>query len=120
MVKQVFVTASIAAGATADVTPTQIRSAPEMRRIESVGISGATVNTGLLRLRVNGVELTNNGIPNGVTRTAGQVIDQASDVIEINYDVNENEVIELLLTNTSAGALTYFVFYSILDASDME
>lgn len=120
MVKQVFLTSSIAAGTTADVTPTQIRTTPEGRRIVALGISGATVNTGNLRLRVNGVELTNNGIPNGVTRTAGQVIDQASDVIEINYDVNENEVIEMLVTNTSAGALTYYVFYDILDASDME
>lgn len=120
MVQQIFLSQSIAAGATADVTPTQIRTRPETRMLKAVGISGATVNTGLLTVRVDGNVLTNTGIPNGVTRTAGQVIDQASDVLPLEYLIMPNEVVELLITNTSAGALTYYVYYEIEDESDME
>lgn len=120
MAQQIFLTASIAANTTSDVTPTQIRTAPQLRALRNVGISGATVNTGVLRIRINGKEFTNTGIVNGVTRTAGAPIDQSSDIVDIDAVINENEPLEMLVSNTSGGALTYYVAYTMEEESDLE
>lgn len=118
MVQQIFLTASIAANTTSDVTPTQIRTSNARRRLAQIGINGATVNTALLNVRVNGVQITNSGISNGVTRTAGAAVDQVSDVIPIDYIINPNEILEILVSNTTGGALTFYVAYDIESEED--
>jgi len=114
---QIFLTVSIAANSTADVTPTLIKTSSEARLLNAVAISGATVNTGKLHVKIAGTEITSNGIINGVTRTAGQVI-SSDDYVDMNYVIPENDPLVLEIDNTSAGALTYYVYYDIEDASD--
>lgn len=113
MVKQIFLTASIAANSTADVTPTLLRSAPYQRVLNVIGVSGAAVNTGRMRVIIDGTEQLT--LLNGVTRTAGQPIDFSSDVVEAGILIDSNETLVLNMDNTTAGALTYYVAIAVED-----
>lgn len=113
MAKQIFVTASIAANSTADVTPTLLRSAPYQRLLNVIGISGANINTGKLHVLIDGTEQLT--LLNGVTRTAGQPIDFSSDVVEAQILIEPNETLVLNVDNTTAGALTYYIAIDVED-----
>ena len=68
--KQIFLTASVPANSTLDVTPTLMKTDTFQRIIHDIGFSGATVNTGKLHVKIAGTEVSGSGIANGVTRTA--------------------------------------------------
>ena len=109
--KQVFLSASIAANTTVDVTPSIVRQAPFNRLINGMCISGATINTGKLHVLRNNLEVA--GIANGVTRAAGQPIDFVSDLVPIGEVVEGNDQLTFNVDNTTGGALTYYIAYDI-------
>lgn len=110
--KQIFLTASVAANAVGtDVTPAVIKQAPFNRLINAIGVSGATVNTGVLHILKNNLEVMK--IANGVTRTAGQPIDFVSDVVPVGEYIDANDQLTFAIDNTTAGALTYYLAFDI-------
>jgi hypothetical protein len=110
--KQVFLSASIGANAVGtDVTPSVVKQAPFGRLLNGMCISGATINTGVLHILKNNLEVLK--ISNGVTRTAGQPIDFVSDLIPVGEFIEANDQLTFAVDNTSAGALTFYVAFDI-------
>ena len=96
--KQVFLTASIAANAVGtDITPAVVKQAPFGRVINGICISGATINTAKLHILKNNLEVLS--ISNGVTRTAGQPIDLLSDLMPVNEGIEPNDQLTFSVDN---------------------
>lgn len=117
MVVVVFQTASIAAGAEVSVmdtvqASTALKSSVLPRAITRIGLSGATVNTGIVNLLI-GTD-TISTLPNGVTNTAGAPIKQEDSYSRQDF-VAPNENIDLRVRNTSGGALQYYVYIEVED-----
>lgn len=120
MATYTFQTASVAAGATvslmqSDVDAQSVRTSVFNRIITKVGLAGATVNTGKLSAFVGTDEIMK--VSNGVTNTAGAPI-KADDAYALAEVVAAGENIDLRVTNTSAGALQYYVFVEVQDLEE--
>lgn len=110
--KQIFLSASIAANAVGtDVTPSVVKQAPFGRLLNGICISGATVNTGVLHVLKNNLEVLK--IANGVTRTAGTPIDLVSDLVDVSEGIDPNDQLTFAVDNTTGGALTYYIAFDI-------
>ena len=110
-------TASIAAGATVSLMQTstdalKLRTDTIDRVLVAIGFAGATVNTG------NAVGYAGNEeifrMPNGVTNAAGAPIKQ-DDVTTMNEVVSANESFDIQITNSSGGALQYYLYLEFAD-----
>lgn len=113
--KQIFLTGSILANAVGqDVTPKTLSTANFQRLLNGIGISGATVNTLVLHVIKNNLEICK--ISNGVTRTAGQPIDLKSDLVAVNEMINDNENLSFLADNLTGGNLTAYIGYDCDEA----
>jgi hypothetical protein len=109
--------ASIAAGATASLTAVdsdikKLASSVNARSVVKVGLAGATVNTGVLVGFIGNEEIFR--LPNGVTNTAGAPITQF-DATMVDEPIGANESFDLQITNTSGGALQYYIYVEIED-----
>ena len=110
--KQIFLTASVLANAVGtDVTPSVVKQAPFGRLINAMGISGATINTGVLHILKNNLEVLK--IANGVTRASGQPIDFVSDVVPVGEIIDANDQLTFAIDNTTGGNLTYYIAFDI-------
>ena len=110
--KQIFLSASLAANSVGnDITPAEVRQAPFNRVVNGMCVSGATVNTGVLHILRNNLEVLK--MANGVTRTAGTPIDLVSDLVPVGEVVESNDQLTFKLDNTSGGALTYYIAFDI-------
>jgi hypothetical protein len=112
--KQIFLSASVAANTTLDVTPSVVRQAPFARHFNGLMISGATINTGKIHLLKDNLEIIS--VSNGVTRAAGSPIDLLADLVPVNEGIDENSQVTLNIDNTTGGALTYYVAIDIDEA----
>lgn len=112
--KQLFLSASVTANTTLDVTPSVIRQAPFDRLFNGLAISGATINTGTLHLLKDNLEVIK--VTNGVTRAAGSAIDLVSDLIPVGELIDANSQLTLNVDNTTGGALTYYIALDIDEA----
>ena len=110
--KQVFLSASVAANSVGfDVTPSVVKQAPFDRLINGMCISGSTINTGVLHILKNNLEVFK--VTNGVTRAAGQPIDFVSDLVPVGELVAANDQLTFAVDNTTGGALTYYIAFDI-------
>lgn len=110
--KQIFLSASLSANTTGnDVTPSVVKQAPFGRLLQGICISGATVNTGILHILKNNLEVLK--IANGVTRTSGTPIDLVSDLVPVNEGIEPNDQLTFTVDNTTAGALTFYIAFDI-------
>jgi hypothetical protein len=109
--KQIFLTASVLANTTLDVTPSIIRQAPFDRLFNGLMISGATINTGTLHLLKDNLEIIK--VANGVTRAAGTPIDLVSDLVPVGELIDANSQLTLNVDNTTGGNLTFYIALDI-------
>lgn len=112
-------TPSISAGATIslmqqDTNANKLRSAISVRNLVAVGFAGATVNTGEIVGFVANEEVFR--MPNGVTNSSGAPIKQ-DDVTSIDELIDSNENFDVQITNSSGGALQFYVY---LEFEDLE
>lgn len=115
--RQTIQTASIAAGATVSLMQTstdaqKLRSSTDDRVLVAIGFAGATVNTGTMVGYVGNEEIYR--MPNGVTNAAGAPIKQ-DDITTINEIVGANENFDVQITNSSGGALQFYVYFEFAD-----
>ena len=108
-------TGSISAGATVSLmnAVTELRkltTSTNDRNLSAIGISGATVNTGTLKVFVANEEV--HQMINGVTNTTGSPVKQ-DDITPINELIMANEQLDVQVTNTTAGALSYYVYIEL-------
>lgn len=109
--KQVFLSSTVTANTTLDITPSIIRQAPFTRVINGMCLSGATINTGTLIVQKNGLEILR--ITNGVTRAAGQPIDLVADLVSVSEIIEPNDQLTMSIANTTGGNLAYYVAFDI-------
>jgi hypothetical protein len=88
----------------------KLRTSVNGRNIVAMGIAGATVNTGKLTAFVANEQVIE--VPNGVTNTAGAPVRQ-DDVISVNEPIEGGENLDLMVENTSGGALQFYVYMEL-------
>ena len=113
IVKQV---ASIGAGATVslntDVDFAAVRTSTNGRIVRSIGIAGATVNTGILKVLVANEAIFS--VANGVTNTTGAPI-KGDDAVDVMEAVEASETLDFQVYNSSGGALQFYVYAELED-----